>query len=255
MQWTNLVMFFFALALVSIFSIATFFDKGDKTYELVDGSNNVLELSDTAKTKVEPNEATVNLRIVTRDSSHEEAVNENTKINNEIIEHFQDDYEVISQSYQVREWTENDPVRPYEEGSPDEEIKGYEVYNTIQITTEEVDEAGNIITEAFELGAKEIRSVDYGLTEEKERELQDKLTEEAIDLIQQRAESIAETAGVELESITKISPDRWGYTPTTVRDHEIMMEAEDSASGYQEPDFSPEEEEVSASVSMTYKIG
>ncbi len=255
MQWTNIVMVIFALALVFIFSMATFFDKGDKTYELVDGtSHNVLELSDTAKTKVEPDEATINLRIVTRDSSHEEAVNENTQINNKIIEHFEDDYEVISRSYRVRELTQRDPVRPYEDQPPEEKPEGYEVYNTIEIKTEEIQRTGKIVTEAFELGAKEIISINYGLSDEKKRQIQDELVEEAIKAMEKRAESIAEVSGVNIEGILKIAPGSWDYSPMMVRGEE-MMDVAQAPSSYQEPEFSPGEEEVSARVSMTYKIG
>lgn len=256
MQWINLVLVLFVLALVFIFGLVLKLDKGDKTYELVDGTtHNVLELSDTAETEIEPNEATVSLRIVTRNSSHEEAVNENTEINNKIIEHFEDKYDVNSQSYRVREWKERDQVRPYEESPLEDEIKGYEVYNTIEIKTEEIDKAGQIIKEAFELGAHEVRSVNYGLSEEKKRQIQDNLTEEAIKTMEKRAESIAKTSGVEIKGISKIAPGSWDYSPMTVRQGEMNMEEADSGQGYQQPDFSPEKEEVSARVSITYKIG
>ncbi len=220
----------------------------DAVYEIVDGTNtNVMQLRDTAETEVEPNEVKVNLRIVTRDEDHQSAVDENTEINNEIINYFEDDYEVVSESYRVSEWTDRDPE------TREINVLGYEVYNTISIKSEDIEKAGEITSKAFDLGAHEVQSIDYRIDDEKRREIQDELTNEAIKAIKERAENIAQVSGVDITGIVEISPDSWDYSPVTMRSEEVQMEMAD-ASTYQEPDFSPGEEKVSTSVSITFRI-
>ena len=234
---------FFGLILILLFS---FFMNGNRSFELIDGSNsNVLILSDTAKTEIEPDKVTVNLRIVTRNESHEEAVNQNTIINNRLIEHFKEDYEVVSRSYRVSEWTKTN------QQTWERTRIGYQVYNQIEITSYDVEEAGKIISEAFELGAHEIQSVNYDLTDETKRKIQDELTNEVIKTMQKRADSIAEASGVKIKGIVKINPTSWDYSPMVLRQNDMLM-AESKA--YDMPIFSPEKREVSSSVTITYRI-
>ncbi len=249
LKWVNYTL----VALVLVLAIAIFTImgsmSGDRTFQIIDSEDvNTLELSETAKTEVEPDEATVNLRIVSRDQSHETAVNENTEINNRIIEHFEDDYEVVSRSYRVSEWTDYDPE------TRERQVRGYEVYNQIEITTKELDDVGKIISEAFGLGANEVQSVNYGLTDEEKKRIQDELINEAIVSLETRANSIAQTAGVEIKGIVKITPGSWDYAPMTVRSDMLMAE-EAADGGYQQPDFSPGKEEVTSRVTIVYRIG
>ena len=241
MKKFNLI--FLGLILILLFS---FFINGNRNIELIDGTDsNVLILSDTAKTEIEPDKATVNLRIVTRNESHEEAVNQNTIINNRLIDHFENDYKVVSRSYRVSEWTRTN------QHTFERDVVGYQVYNQIEITTYDVEEAGKIISEAFDLGAHEIQSVNYDLTDETKRKIQDELTNEVIKNMEKRANSIAETSGVKIKGIVKINPTSWDYSPMVVRQNNMLM-AESKA--YDEPIFSPEKREVSSSVTITYRI-
>ncbi|MFW6024926.1 MAG: SIMPL domain-containing protein [Candidatus Woesearchaeota archaeon] len=237
-NWIN-----FGLLLVLLVLSALMLTNGN----ILERNDRTLELSDTAMTEVDYDEVTVNLRIVTRNESHEFAVNENTEINNRIVEHFEDNYEVETTNYRISEWTERDIE------TRNVETLGYEVYNTISIKSEDVEDAGSITSEAFDLGAYEIQSVNYGLTDESKREIQNELMNEAITSLKDRAESISDASGVKIVGIKSITPDNWNYAPMTMR-NDAYMEEMSSDSDYKEPTFSPGKREVSSSVTITFEI-
>ena len=238
MNWIN----FGLLLVLLVLSALTLSNRN-----ILESNERTLELSDTAMNNVDYDEVTVNLRIVSRNESHQAAVNENTEINNKVIEYFEEDYDVKSNRYTVSEWTERDPE------TRNVHTLGYEVYNTIEIKSNNPEDAGIILTDAFELGAYEVQSVNYGLSDEMKREVQDELTNQAIKSLKQRADSIAEASGVNIVGIKNIRPTSWDYAPMTMRNDALMMEmAADSF--YQEPVFSPGKQEVSSSITITFEI-
>jgi len=90
-------------------------------------------------------------------------------------------------------------------------ITGYRVTNQVHITVRDTEQLGEILDTVVRLGANEIGSIEFGVSEPEE--LKDEARKQAMRNAIADAELYAETAGVELGPVLTITEEDGGYIP------------------------------------------
>jgi uncharacterized protein YggE len=145
------------------------------------------------------------------------------------------------------------PQRDYKARPP--KIKGYEVYNTIDIKLEEMDPnqlseyVSKVIGNALENGANSINYIQSYIKNRTplEKEALMRATQEAKD----RAETLAKAAGVNIKRIVKISTQPESFPPRPQMLRSAVMKAEAAPVS---PPIEIGESQVLAHVSMVFEI-
>ncbi len=200
-----------------------------------------IEINQQETMEVLPDEATVVFSIVTEGETPQEAIDANTEINNKLIAFFKDKYEVETTRYSLNKKTRWDP-------KTQELIElGYEARNTISVKTKNLDLTGKIIEDGISLGANEIQSVYFSISEEKQEELKEQLLKEALTNARIKAETIAETSGVKLGDIIKIIPYENTYYP-------VFRAFDVKGLESNTPEIMPEKQTIRYSVDVVFEI-
>lgn len=145
------------------------------------------------------------------------------------------------------------PQRDYKARPP--EIRGYEVYNAVEVTLEGMEpgrlsaHASKIIGEALASGANNIQAVDFYIKDRGalERQALARATKEAI----ARARTLAEAAGVRLKRVASLSTHPIQPPIRPMRYRTALMEA-DAAEGA--PPIEAGESQIRVQVSLAYEI-
>lgn len=136
------------------------------------------------------------------------------------------------------------PNYSYDDG---EQITGYTAYNTIYLTVKDVDNTGAYIDAAFAAGANSLDYVEFSAAETDEAAAQ-ALTL-AVDSAKEKAQVLADAAGVKLGDILEIrEAEQTGYSDYPVY---AKNESADTGNG---TDVLAARQTVSASISVTFAI-
>jgi uncharacterized protein len=218
------------------------------TFMLLEGNSpdqNVIHINGQAQEEVNPDEVVIRLAIVTNAKEVDDAVSENSDINNNIIANFKDNEDLLVEStrYSVREKYDWD--REFKEQKSD----GFEVYNTITITSTSIELAGEIVTEAINHGANRIESMSYQFSDENREKLQNDLLSRAVDNARVEANNIAKLMGKKVKEITDIQVND-GYYPHVYRSY---AESADMKAG-SIPEFAPEMQTINVNARVSFKL-
>ena len=145
------------------------------------------------------------------------------------------------------------PQKDYKARPP--EIKGYEVYNAIEVTLESMEpeslsaHCSKIIGQALESGANNIDAIHFYIKNRAalEKEALTQATKEAI----ARAETLAEAAGVRLKRVATLSTHPIQPPIRPMRYRTALMES-DAAEGA--PPIEAGESQIRVQVSLAYEI-
>ena len=211
----------------------------------VQDNSDDLEVSKTIQREVAPDKVRVVLAISSVGEEVESAMDENTEINNKITEFFSKDsrYTIETRNFQIRERNKWD-------SDNEEYIKtGYEVYNTIEITTKELSLAGEILSSAVELGANRIESVEYSLSKEEAQALEIELVKEGVAKAKEDANRLAELMGKQIKSVKNIYTSE-SYYPVYNRNYYELSDAKGES---MLPVLSPEMQTVTMNVRVVFE--
>lgn len=208
-------------------------------------SENTLQMNGNAEMMVVPDTATLNIGAEVNAPTADEATEENADIMNAVIEELKDlgleDEDIRTSHVSVR------PEYNYEEKT--RTIEGYSASNSVQVTTTNLDNLGEMIDRSASAGANQIGGISFSVSDEKQKELHEDLITEAVADASSKAEILAENLGVEIMGVksSSISDD----TQPRIYYEEAAEEMEkDSAS----TPIEPGESEISMSVRVTYII-
>jgi uncharacterized protein YggE len=207
-----------------------------------------LMVSGTGTASDKPDIVTVVLGVETSDQSAAKAVEENAQLMNTAIEALKTEgvkEEDIRTSrfdiYPVRDWIDGDRS----------EVVEFDVTNQVSFTMnltgqigEEVD-LGQLLDAAIKAGANTVDSVTFGFDDPVP--VQEAALEEAVANAMDKAEVIAEAAGVKLGRILEITESE--YSPLPQESRVYLAEAPAAATP-----IVPGEVEITASVYVTYEI-
>ncbi|MFC1787120.1 SIMPL domain-containing protein [Halobacteriota archaeon] len=198
----------------------------------------------------DPDEANFNIEVETQAKTPIDAQEENAlkmdSVKKALLDEGLKTSEIVRSSYSIR------PRYNYSGGI--NEIVGYTATHSLNIKTTNIDSVGKYIDVAVRGGANDVGGISFGLSDEKEAELRASALKFAAESASTKANSMAEGAGVKLGEITQISEGYVGYQPV------YMSAAEGAPRAMPAPGIPPTSietgtVELSASISVTYKIG
>lgn len=208
-----------------------------------------ISVSGSGTITVEPDESEIYINIITEADSAEEAQQENADIaesvRNALIRQGVSEEEIETTSYYLS------PKTNYDRETGESKIYGYKLNHVLKITTDKVDDTGNLIDAAVSAGANSLQNVNFKLSDELREESYNTALEKASKNAKGKAESIAVSLSVELGEISYISESGASYRPYAYPMAERAF-AEDTAGSATV--ISPQDIEVTASVSISYEI-
>ncbi|MEM1988438.1 MAG: SIMPL domain-containing protein [Candidatus Woesearchaeota archaeon] len=167
--------------------------------------NNVSKINiyQQVEKKVMPDEAIVVFSIITEAKDAKTAVDENTKINNKLMDVFKN-YKVETEQFYVNK------KQRWNKEKEQFEDDGYTVTNTFKVTTKP-DDLGNVINLGISNGANSVNYIDFRVSDKRKEELNQELLSEAIIKAKEKAKTIAEKANLKIVRILEITPSEINY--------------------------------------------
>ena len=198
----------------------------------------------------DPDEANFNIEVETQAKTAIDAQEDNAvkmdSVKKALLDEGLKTSEIVRSSYNVY------PRYNYSR-SGQAEIVGYTATHRLTIKTTNIDSVGKYIDVAVRGGANDVGGISFGLSDEKEAELRASALKFAAESASTRAKSMADGAGVKLGEIVQISEGYVGYQPVYSAVAERAMPVPAPAAPPTE--IEPGTVELSASISVTYKIG
>ena len=247
MEKTNSKNILLGIALVGLLVVI-----GILAYNLKGNTNineKVVSVTGQSSTTIAPDKAEVYIRILTQGKTASEVEDENSRINNNVIESLKD-MGVSSKDIETTQYNLN-PDYKYDQG--ESKIVGYSLYNQIKVSTTELDRVGRIIDKSISNGANGVDQVSFVLTKEKEEQIKKEVLAKAASEAKSKALAIADGLGAKLGDLVSVSESNFYYPPFIYAEAAIKSDIErvGSASSVQ---INPKNLEISATVTASYKI-
>ncbi len=222
----------------------------------VQSSGKTVTQTGTSNIKVMPDLVTVYFNIETKGNTSSEATKANNEIYEDLIEEIImagfDKEDVKTQSFNVY------PYTYWDEKERKSKTEGYTAnhYLWVELSSEEMDEVSSVIDAGVEAGAG-ISYINFELTEESQKEYKTQALKQASEDAKIKSEAIASGFGKELGELISVQTGDFGYYPWNVytassgmayREEDVAM-AKEAAINIQ-----PGEQEVSASITATFKL-
>ena len=210
-------------------------------------SQNTISVVGTGKIKVLPDEAFINISVLTEKPTTQEAVDENSVISNNVISVIEkinaENLTIQTTGYELY------PLYDYTADQEPPRIYAYRVITTVEVKTTDIDKIGEIITKATEAGASTISSIGFDLSEETRALTKKEALAEATRDASDKALAIAQSLGLKIEQVVYISETEVLYpSPLMAPQGFGDLRAEEAAA----PVIMPQEIEVSATLNVIY---
>ena len=206
---------------------------------------NTISVVGESQIEVEPDKAEIYVQVETRADSADDASDENSEISNKVINALKraeiDNEDIETDSYNIY------PRYDWDEGY--DELVGYAAEHTLRITTTDMDKVGNFLDTAIDAGANEIQRVDFGLSQDKEKEVYSEALVRASGLAEEKASSVSAALGVRLGDVVSVVESSAGYRPSVYYDYAV----EERALAATTP-IAPEKVTVEGYVTLVYEI-
>ncbi|HPI67553.1 MAG TPA: SIMPL domain-containing protein [bacterium] len=226
-----------AIVIVALF-VAT--EKQDMEYQF--------SATATGKVFAKPDIANLTVGLKTEaKATAAEAVKENTKKMNEIVEALKkvgiEEKDIKTTNYSlnpVYDWSTNRQV-----------LRGYEVYQNVTVKIRNLDRIGEAIAKTTEKGANQIGNVEFTIDDE--FELKAEARNEAIEKAKQKAKEIAEKTGIKLGKIINVYENQV-YYPSSVNYAKEMAYGIGGGGAVPAPEIQVGQNEVSVEVTVVWKV-
>ena len=128
---------------------------------------------------------------------------------------------------------------------------GYVLTHTLEATTKNIDSAGSVADIVVGAGATGVDSVQFTLSDEKKKEVNEIALKQASANAREKAEAIAQSLGISLGKAESISESNVYYAP---RSYPMMAYAKDYATEAAPTEIQPSDVTVTAQVSVSFGI-
>ena len=213
-----------------------------------------LHATGTAIKKVSPNKVSITLGVETQELTAKDAAAKNAEMMNAIINKLKalglSTDEISTSYFNIYPVYEYPPVI-YEKDIPRPQspvLVGYRVTNTITITTDAGEDVGAIIDGAVDAGANQVQGVSFFVSEEVQGQMNKQLIEQAVLDAKAKAESALSPLNMQIVGVKNINLNDV-YFPVYSYD-KVALEG-----GAAPTPILPSQQQVSASVSVTFIIG
>ncbi|MFZ5910480.1 MAG: SIMPL domain-containing protein [Chloroflexota bacterium] len=172
--------------------------------------NRAIHVSGTAVVNVKPDRALIKLGVQSNGRSAKEAQAKNSATINQVTKALKT--LGIEAKDIATDWYF---VEPLYEDYDSLHIKGYRIYNIIEITVRDVDKANDAIVAAFQAGANQVVDVEFYTSEL--RKYRDQAREMAMTAASEKAKALAQTAGADTSCVLNINESSsshfngWGW--------------------------------------------
>jgi uncharacterized protein YggE len=227
-----------------------------------DGAGNhnfVLFVTGTAFKKISPDKVSVTLGVETQEQTAQEAARKNAEIMNAVINGLKElglntnqistSYFNVYPVYEYRKVEACIMIYPPPPECGGQVLVGYRVTNTITVTAPASENIGKVIDTAINAGANQVQSVSYFVSEEVQRQMSNELIEQAVLNAKVKAEKALAPLNMQIVGVKSLNLNDV-YYPVYRYDKAVLAE------GVAAPTpILPSEQQVSASVSVTFMIG
>jgi len=213
-------------------------------------TRNTITVSDTGEIYAKPDLALTTFSVVTEAKTVGEAMSENTKKMNAVINFVKgegvEDKDVKTTNFNINPRYEYQKVEteiyPYPPGK--RVLVGYEITQSLEVKIRDMVKIGDIIQGATEAGANQVGDLQF--TIDKKDELKAQARAEAITKAKNKAEALASQLGVHLIRITNFSESSEVPVPYALR--------EAAPAGGGTPQIETGENKIEVTVTITYEI-
>jgi len=210
--------------------------------------NSTISVSGSGIIEAEPDEAKVCLGVETQSENVTDALEENSLRMAAVIEAMEElgipKTSIETTYFRIRS------VRDYE--AKDDEIVGYKVDNEVKVELSDLDKIGEVIEEAINAGANKVRRIEFGLNEDKKKELKKEAIKEACEDAESKADAIASGLGLEVVRVSAVK-ESGVYVEQAYREGGFDYAIPTGAPMALAPPIEPKAVEVHAAINVVYK--
>lgn len=213
---------------------------------------NTISVSGSGETTAIPNSARFTVGVNNEAETVEEAQSQSTESVNEIINYLEEagvsEENIKTLSYNVSpryEYIEQQVGQP----SGERQLAGYEVSQRLEVTVEDTDQAGELLSGVGSRGADNVSSLQFVVDDEESVQREARVN--AIADARENAEALADALGVSLDRVVGYN-EQGGVSP--VYRTEQAAVADDASGGNAAPELPTGENRIETQVEVIYKI-
>jgi uncharacterized protein YggE len=204
-----------------------------------------IRVSGEATVSVAPDQATMNMGVVTRSTNAAAAAAQNAtkleRVLSEVRKLLGSKGQVKTTQYSLA------PIYVYPPQGGEPKLTGYTASNTVEIKTDQLDLVGKLIDAGTQAGANSVDSLTFGLKDESQA--QGEALKEASRKARTKAEAIAEALGVKIQRIVQV--EEGGPVQVPLANAWLRGKAETMQA---DTPVEPGKVEIQATVSLTLEI-
>ena len=237
--------------ILGLFVVVLIFSTAIDIKNKLEETENTITVSDTGTIYTKPDLALATASVVTEKKTVAEAMQENVKKMNAVIEAVKglgvEDKDLKTTSFNIYpryEWYEATLLYP----SGQRVLVGYEITQSLQIKIREMEKIGTVIGAVTDAGANEVSDLQFTVDEEDTLKAQARA--EAITKAKAKAEELAQQLGIKLVRISSFSES--GVQPYFYSIKEAASVG--MGGGGEIPDIQTCENKIEVTVTITYEI-
>ncbi len=148
--------------------------------------------------------------------------------------------------------TTNYSVNPeYDYTTGNQKLTGYNVDTNLQIKITPIDKANQAIDLATKDGATDIGGIQFGLADDKQKQLENQARQQAIDDAKSKAQTLSHQSGIRLGRIVDVQ-ETPQYNPMPFATNELMAKSADGISSAP-TELNPGQNKISLTVTLSYE--
>jgi len=208
-----------------------------------------ITVSAQGKAYIKPDIAVVNLGLTTEGKKSEDVVNENNDKMNTITKELKalgiEDKDIKTTNYNLY------PKHNWVEGKGDF-IDGYTLTQQLELKIRDFDKVGQVLQKATSLGANTIDQVQF--TIEDPEKVKGEAMKEAVAKAKEKAQNIADASGLKLGKLVNVYEDNYSSPTPSYNAAENATGKGGGETSIPTPEIQPGQQEVSATMSLTYRL-
>ena len=131
--------------------------------------------------------------------------------------------------------------------------KLYSVSANIEVRVSPIETANKAVDAATAAGANQVGGVQFVVNDQKQKELEQQARKEAIKNAKEKAQDIADAAGIKLGKVIDVQESFGGYPMAYARGADMLMKTQEASETPPPTELNPGESKISISVSLSYE--
>ncbi len=217
------------------------------SFAMADDQSRYITVTGKGEVSAQPDTAWISSGVNTKAKTAAEALDENNKIMEQVIEVFLD-ADIDKKNIQTSGFNVH-PVYDYSKASGAPKLVGYQVSNNVSVKVTDLEKLGELLDDIVESGSNQVSGIHFGFDDDEA--LLDQARKNAIANAKKKAELYAEAADVDVGDVVSIN-ETGTRIPQPVYHRAEMAQAKMMDAG-SVPVMSGEQE-ISASVTVVFQL-